>query len=90
LISGFTVSGHAGYAECGRDIVCAAVSSAVQLVTCIISDEMKLKACAKVDCGVVEYDVCDYDKAQAVLKGLEAYLYEVKKDYPKNIDILEA
>ena len=26
-ISGFTVKGHAGYAEAGRDIVCAAVSA---------------------------------------------------------------
>ena len=29
--AGFSVSGHAGYADSGKDIVCAAVSSAVQL-----------------------------------------------------------
>ncbi len=26
LIKGFCISGHAGYAECGNDIVCSAVS----------------------------------------------------------------
>ena len=30
--SGFTVSGHSGYAEAGSDIVCAAVSSMTFLV----------------------------------------------------------
>ena len=29
-ITGFTVSGHSGYAEAGSDIVCAAVSAAVE------------------------------------------------------------
>ena len=29
---GFKISGHAGYADKGEDIVCASVSSAVQLV----------------------------------------------------------
>lgn len=31
VYSGFEVRGHAGKAPCGRDIVCAAVSTAVQM-----------------------------------------------------------
>ena len=31
-LSGFTISGHSGYAEAGRDIVCAAASSMTILV----------------------------------------------------------
>ena len=31
-ISGFSVSGHSGYAEEGSDIVCAAVSATVQML----------------------------------------------------------
>jgi len=31
-VKSFTVSGHAGYAEKGEDIVCAAISSAVQML----------------------------------------------------------
>lgn len=31
-LSGFTVSGHSGYAEAGRDIVCAAASAMTILV----------------------------------------------------------
>ena len=38
-ITGFSVSGHSGYAEAGADVVCAAVSAAVtfaELITCLI------------------------------------------------------
>ena len=38
LMSGFTFSGHAGYAESGSDVVCAAVSSAVQLTANLLED----------------------------------------------------
>lgn len=35
---GFQVAGHAGYADCGADIVCAGVSSAVMLTVNTITD----------------------------------------------------
>lgn len=37
-LSGFSLSGHAGYAESGKDIVCAAVSSAAELTCNTITD----------------------------------------------------
>ena len=37
-ITGFTVSGHSGYAEAGSDIVCAAVSAAVAMAEATIND----------------------------------------------------
>ena len=37
-IYGFVVTGHAGYGEEGEDIVCSAVSSAVQLVCNTVTD----------------------------------------------------
>ena len=35
------ILGHAGYAEEGEDIVCAAVSSAVMLTTVLLDDRMR-------------------------------------------------
>ena len=37
----FVVSGHAGYAENGKDIVCASVSSAVQMAINGITEIVK-------------------------------------------------
>ena len=34
----FEVRGHSGYAQAGEDIVCAAVSSAVNLVTATVNE----------------------------------------------------
>jgi len=47
-INGFAVSGHSGYAEEGSDIVCAAVSSAVNFAECTINDVLGNHANTKV------------------------------------------
>ena len=39
---GFQISGHAGFAESGYDIVCASVSSAVQLTANNITEIFKI------------------------------------------------
>lgn len=41
---GFRVSGHSGYAEAGSDIVCAAISSAVQMTVNGITECAGIKA----------------------------------------------
>ena len=45
---GFLIKGHAGYDDNGKDIVCASVSSAVQLVANTITEVLKIKAEVKV------------------------------------------
>ena len=47
LLTSFSVSGHAGYDDYGHDIVCAPVTSAVQLTANGITEVLKLPA--KVD-----------------------------------------
>ena len=37
-ITGFSVSGHSGYAEAGADIVCASVSAAVTFADAVIRE----------------------------------------------------
>ena len=43
-ITGFSVSGHSGYAEAGSDIVCAAVSAVVSMAEATINDVCGAKA----------------------------------------------
>ena len=43
-ITGFSVSGHSGYAEAGSDIVCAAVSAVVTMAEATINDVCGAKA----------------------------------------------
>ncbi|MFR0734538.1 MAG: ribosomal-processing cysteine protease Prp [Oscillospiraceae bacterium] len=50
-ITGFCCSGHSGYGEAGTDIVCAAVSAAVNLTECTVNDVCGARAKVRVDEG---------------------------------------
>ena len=94
-ITGFSVSGHSGYAEAGQDIVCAAVSAVVGMAEATINDVCGAKAKIRVK----EEDaritltlpaVCDEEESvQAVLAGLLLYLCNLRDEYPDYIEVLE-
>ena len=97
-ITGFQAEGHSGYAEAGEDIVCAAVTSAVRLVECVLNDVMGLCASVKVQeksaritlrlpgpLGPAAEDTC-----QTLLAGLMVHFSELHSEYPDNIEVLEA
>ena len=88
LLSGFKISGHAGYAESGQDIVCAAVSSAVSLAANIITDGFHSDAQASDKGGAVVLAVKEPDeKTQAVLMMLRQQLKIILEEFPKTIKI---
>ena len=94
-ITGFSVSGHSGYAENGADIVCAAISAVVTMAEATINDVLGAKAKVRVK----EEDaritltlpaVCEEeDSIQAVLTGLMIYLISLRDDYEDFIEVLE-
>ena len=97
-ITGFDVRGHSGYAEAGGDIVCAAVSSAVNLVGATVNDVLGLAASVKVresdasislrlpgSLGQTAESTC-----QALLTGMMVYFAQLHDEYPENIEVLEA
>ena len=94
-ITGFTVSGHSGYAEAGADIVCAAISSAVTMAEATINDVCGAKAKVRVkedDARIILTLPTSYDEeetAQAVLSGLMLTLISLREDYPDYIEVLE-
>ena len=97
-ITGFTVSGHSGYAEAGSDIVCAAVTSAVRLVEATINDVMGLCAAVKVreQDAAISFRLpgglapMAENTCQNLLTGLMVYLAQLHDEYPENIEVMEA
>ena len=94
-ITGFSVSGHSGYAEAGADIVCAAVSAVVTMAEATINDVCGAKAKVRVKGEDARVTLmlpvsCDEeDSVQAVLAGMMIYLCSLRDDYPDYIEVLE-
>lgn len=88
-LTGFSVSGHAGYADAGEDIVCAAVSSAVQLTANGITEVLGVKArvTAENDTVSLQMDSLPGKDAEAFLKTLRLHLEVLAEDYPKNVKL---
>ena len=94
-ITGFSVSGHSGYAEAGSDIVCAAISAVVSMVEATINDVCGAKAKVRVKEEDARITLmlpasCDEEETvQAVLSGMLVTLLSFKEDYPDYIEVLE-
>ena len=94
-ITGFTVSGHSGYEERGKDIVCAYVSAVVTMAEATINDVCGAKAKVRVkeDDARITLTLpasCDEEDAvQAVLAGMMLYLCNLREEYPDYIEVLE-
>ena len=94
-ISGFSISGHSGYAEAGQDIICAAISAVVTMAEATINDVCGAKAKVRVKEADARVTLtlpssCDEeDTVQAVLSGLLVTLLNLKEQYPDYIEVLE-
>ena len=94
-ITGFSVSGHSGYAENGNDIVCAAISAVVTMAEATINDVCGAKAKVRVKDEDARITLtlptsCDEEDAvQAVLAGMMLTLCNLRDDYPDYIEVLE-
>ena len=94
-ITGFSVSGHSGYAEHGQDIVCAAVSAVVSMAEATINDVCGAKAKVRVKDEDARITLtlptsCDEEESvQAVLAGMLLYLCNLRDEYPDYIEVLE-
>ena len=94
-ITGFSISGHSGYAEAGADIVCAAISAVVTMAEATINDVCGAKAKVRVKDEQTRITLtlpvsCDEeDTVQAVLAGMMITLCGMRDDYPDYIEDLE-
>ena len=94
-ITGFSVSGHSGYAEAGQDIICAAISAVVTMAEATINEVCGAKAKVRVKEEDARVTLtlpasCDEEESvQAVLAGMMLTLCSLRDDYPDYIEVLE-
>ena len=94
-ITGFCCQGHGGYGEAGTDVVCAAVSTAVNFAECTLNDVLGANAKVRVNDEEARVTLtlpasCEDEEAvQAVLTGMMLTLSALRDEYPDYIEVLE-
>lgn len=89
FVKGFKITGHAGYDEYGKDIVCASVSSIVitSINMALRLDKLSVKVVDK--SGLIDAKILKQDEViNKVFINMIDMLKELEKDYSKNIKIL--
>ena len=82
-IIGFDAKGHSGYAAEGEDIVCSAVSSAVQLVCNTVTDFFNADADAAVGENRIELRLnSSDDPSEKLLEAFRDHMEYIQAKYP--------
>lgn len=86
--------GHAGYAEEGEDIVCAAISSAVMLTHALLFDVQKLPVDTLIEDEGAHIRITLPQGAgmtcgQDALNALRLHLTELEQTYPEFLSVME-
>ena len=85
---GFAVSGHAGYADAGQDIVCAAVTSAVQLTANAITEVLSVDAEVGQSEATITLSLSESqrnEKTDAFLQAFALHISLLAESYPQAI-----
>lgn len=86
-LSKIKITGHAGYDDYGKDIVCAAVSATViTTINGILALSKTIEYIENKD-GVVIEVIKEDEITNKLLNNMLSMLSELEKDYPKNIKI---
>lgn len=89
-------SNHTGFAEFGKDIVCAGVSSITQTAVLGIKELTNLKHSFKIDektgylkleLNDIESNSADFKNAQIILKTMVLGIKNLQEQYPKYIKL---
>ncbi len=85
----FEMKGHADNADYGKDIVCAAVSSACELTIHLCEEYYKTNPSVDIKGDGELYFTAreNLSEASKLLNGLKDYMEAVKSDYPQCISI---
>ena len=89
ILRGYRISGHAGMAESGKDIVCAFVSSAAYMTANTITDIIKADADAEADDGEMFVMVAhkDAELCRDILEGFKLHLIATEEQYPEYLQV---
>ncbi|MBQ8297589.1 MAG: ribosomal-processing cysteine protease Prp [Ruminococcus sp.] len=84
---GFKICGHAGYDVSGKDVVCAAVSSAVQLTMNLLND-LGFEPDVLISDNLIKCSVSRTSSASAIiLEDLKQHFESILEEFPKTIKI---
>lgn len=91
VLVGFSVKGHANYAIYGNDVVCAAVTSAIELTANAITEILKAKASVVVLENEVKLTLPNDTSPHAIdfVKALRLHLELLSQDYKENIRLAD-
>jgi len=84
----FSIEGHAGYADCGQDIVCSAVTSAVMTVLNGITECANIRADIEVSDNEITLNLAERkETAECFLSALKLQLELIEEEYNGTIHI---
>lgn len=84
-----TVSGHAGYAERGKDIVCEAVTSQVQTLTASIEQLANEKPAFSLSSGLYELSLEELgDKSLFLVSAFMVGMRLLQDGYPAHVKVI--
>lgn len=92
---GFDCTGHAGFAEAGRDIVCSAVSALTQTAVLGITEIAKIPAGVSIDDDgircILARDATETqcEQADLLLSSMEAGLIAIGRAHPHTLKITD-
>jgi uncharacterized protein YsxB (DUF464 family) len=93
VFTGFSISGHSGYSDSGSDIVCASVSSAVQLTANLITDSFRISADVSAVNNNVSLKITDHcelsesSMAHKLINALYCHLEIISEEYSENLKL---
>jgi len=88
-LSGFSISGHAGLGESGRDVACAAVSSAAQLVCNTVTDFFKDEAEVSAEENRLQLKMkSDSENSRRLIESFYTHLGFISLEFPGCIRII--
>ena len=90
VLIGFELVGHTGAGRSGKDIVCAAVSSAACMTANTITEMYGFSAAVTTSDGLlrVTLSVDDANRCRELLEGFRLHLIELQKQYPNKIKVI--
>lgn len=90
-LTGFKISGHAGYADSGQDIACASVSSAVMLTANTATEIFGITADLSAEDNTINFKLDNasehYDDGIKLIRGLKLHLEEISHEFRGTIKI---
>lgn len=90
-LTGFSITGHSGYAEAGSDIVCAAVSSAAYMTVNTVTDVLGLSPAVEADddgAMLLRFGtMSEADRAADILDGFRLHIEGLREQYPDYLTV---